>query len=81
MIHTLDDKRKQLEEKLEQRKIDTELKEEKSRSEKLLNLHEQELNLFTKGSFLQLRKSEDPGEEREAVADVRDADQPETAVA
>ena len=40
-------KRKQLEEKLEQRKIDAELKEEKSRSEKLLNLHEQELNLFT----------------------------------
>ena len=41
------DKRKQLEEKLEQRKIDAELKEEKSRSEKLSNLHEQELNLFT----------------------------------
>ena len=40
-------KRKQLEEKLELRKIDAELNVEKSRSEKLLNLHEQELNLFT----------------------------------
>ena len=38
-------KRKQLEEKLEQRKIDAELNVEKSRSEKLLNLHEQELIL------------------------------------
>ena len=40
-------KRKELEEKLDKRKIEAELKEEKSRSEKLLNLHQQELNLFT----------------------------------
>ena len=38
-------KRKELEEKLDKRKIEAELKEEKSRSEKLLNLHEQELIL------------------------------------
>ena len=40
-------KRIELEEKLNQRKTEAELKEEKSRSEKLLNLHQQELNLFT----------------------------------
>ena len=40
-------KRIELEEKLNQRKTEAELKEEKSRSEKLLKLHQQELNSFT----------------------------------
>ena len=40
-------KRIELEEKLNQRKTEAELKEEQSRSEKLLKLHQQELNLFT----------------------------------
>ena len=40
-------KRIELEERLNKRKTEAELKDEKSRSEKLLNLHQQELNLFT----------------------------------
>ena len=39
-------KRKELEEKLDKRKQEAELKEEKSRSEKVANLHQQELELF-----------------------------------
>ena len=39
-------KRIELEERLNKRKTEAELKDEKSRSEKLLNLHQQELNLF-----------------------------------
>jgi len=40
-------KRTELGEKLEERKSEADLKEEKARSEKLLNLHQHELNLFT----------------------------------
>jgi len=40
-------KRTELGKKLEERKSEADLKEEKARSEKLLNLYQQELNLFT----------------------------------